>query len=93
MASQPLETPGAVALQHARRNSESAWGKGAGPTQGVDPRGASAHTNIGSHERLGPSPAKEAMREAGKRGLPAPNGPKGMNAPPARKQPTLPRGR
>jgi len=40
--------------------------------------------NIGSHERIEASPAKVAMREAGKRGLPAPNGPKGMNAPAGR---------
>ena len=90
MGSQPLETPDAVALQHARRNSESAWGHGAKGTQGTDPRGAAAHTNIGSHERVGPSLAKEAMRDAGRKGLPAPNGPRGGNAPPARKQPKDP---
>jgi hypothetical protein len=91
MASQPLETPEQVAFQHARRNSGTAWGKGYVPS--ADPRGEKQGQNIGSHERLGPSPAKEAMREAGRKGLPAPNGPKGMNAPPARKPPTLPRGR
>jgi hypothetical protein len=93
MASQPLETPEQVALQHARRQSETAWGKGYQPPAKPDPRGEAAYTNIGSHERVPPSPAKVAMREAGRKGLPAPNGPKGMNAPSARKPPTLPRGR
>jgi hypothetical protein len=86
MASQPLETAEAVALQHARRNSESAWGKGYVPS--ADPRGEKQGQNIGSHERLGPSPAKEAMRDAGMRGERAPGGPKGGNAPPASKKPS-----
>lgn len=93
MASQPLETPEAVALQHARRESGTAWGKGYEPPAKPDPRGEAGWTNAGSHERAPPSPAKVAMHEAGRAGLPAPGGPKGGNAPPARRPPTLPRGR
>jgi hypothetical protein len=37
----------------------TAWGHGARGTQGVDPRGAAAHTNIGSHEVI---PAPRASR-------------------------------
>jgi hypothetical protein len=65
----------------------TAWGHGAAQTQGNDPRGAAAHTNIGSHERIAGSAHRQANLDAGVRGERAPGGPKGPNAPPAAKQP------
>ena len=87
MASQPLETPEAVALQHARRDSRRAWGHHDKIAQAHQPKpggGGGDFVNIGSHERVEPAPARLAMREAGRSGLPAPNGPKGPNAPAGR---------
>ena len=66
----------------------TAWGHGAEGSQGVNPRGATAHTNIGSHEMVAGSVRKQVDLDAGVRGQRAPGGPKGPNAPPARKQPS-----
>jgi hypothetical protein len=86
MAIEPMQTPEQRKALAEARNSHTKWGDARG-TMGTDPRGDSAYRLIGSHERAPPDPRKVAIREAGKRGLPAPGGPKGMNAPLPAKQP------
>jgi hypothetical protein len=70
MASQPMQTPEQRKALDETRHSHTKWGDARG-TMGTDPRGDSAYRLIGSHERVPPDPRKEAIREAGKRGLPA----------------------
>jgi hypothetical protein len=66
--------------------ARTAWSHGYQHSATPAPKGDAAYTNIGSHEKVGPSPHKQAIADAGMKGERAPGGPRGPNAPiPAKK--------
>jgi hypothetical protein len=81
MSKQPPAPPPAGGYAHG-----TAWGHGYNPSATTTPGGDKAWTGIGSHERVGMSPSKAAIAQAGEKGIKPPGGPKGMNAPPKGKR-------